>query len=126
MATREEVLARARANIQPGIDASREQVRTLDDLVSARRAAIYSMPGVVAAWTQVETWTATFAERVNTALNAPAVQTPLATLQEAQATLLQREAKLINRLAAIKAYFDELERRAASQTVIDTPPSEVS
>lgn len=124
MATREEALARARANIQPGIDASLAQVATLDALVSERVAGVYALPGVVAAQVQVDTWTRTLQDRVAAGLATPGVQTPIANAAAARETLAQREANLAARLAAINAYYDELERRVASQSIVDVPPVE--
>lgn len=126
MATRQEALARARANIQPGIDASLAQVATLDALVSERVAGVYALPGVVAAQAQVDTWTRTLEERVAAGLAAPGVQTPIANSTAARETLALRESNLAARLAAINAYYDELERRAASQGIVDTPPVEAA
>lgn len=126
MATRQEALARAASNIQPGIDASRAQVATLDALVTSRVADVYLLPGVLAAQAQVNTWMQTLQERVAAALAAPAVQTPTANLQAARTKLATREANLAARITAINAYYDELERRAATQGVVDTPPNEAT
>lgn len=133
MTTRAEALARARANIQPGIDASRAQVETLGALVASRVQAVYDSPAVTSAqasWVAgietVELRRRTLDERIQAGLDAPAVQNPLANELEAKTTLAQREANLRDRLAAINAYFDELERRQATASIVDQPPAEAA
>lgn len=126
MTTRAEAIARARTNIQPGIDASLAQVDTLNTLVNERVAAVYQLPGVVAAQAQLDTWTQTLSERINTGLQAPGVQNPIANLQTAQETLRTRQNNLAARLAAINAYYDELERRAVTAPIVDQPPAEAA
>lgn len=126
MTTRQEALARARSNIQPGIDASLAQVATLDELVSERVAGVYALSGVVAAQAQVDTWTRTLQDRVATGLSAPGVQTPIANAAAARETLALRQGNLAARLAAVNAYYDELDRRAVTKGVVDAPPDEAA
>lgn len=124
MRTRAEALATARANLQPGIDLSVAQVQNLSALVDERTAAVYQLPGVVAAEAQVVQWQQTYADRVNAALNAPRVLQPMENKAAALAVLDQRRANLETRLRAVNAYYDELERRAASEAVVANPPAE--
>jgi hypothetical protein len=133
MTTRAEAIARARANIQPGIDASLAQVATLDALVSERIQAVYESTAVVNArdsWIAgldvAETRKQLLDQRIADGFAAPAVQTPLANQAAAKQTLTQREANLAARLAVINAYYDELERRAATAPIVDQPPVEAA
>jgi len=124
MTTRAEALARARANFQPGIDASQAQVNSLTQLVAEREAAVFQLPGVVAAAAQVVTWQRTYDDRVEAAMAAPGVTAPKENRAAAVQALEQRQTNLRARLAAINAYYDELDRRTATDAVVKNPPEE--
>ena len=126
MATRAEAIALAQANAKPNIDSSVAQVATLAARVSARTAAVYQLPAVLAAQAQVTTWTATLQQRIADGIAAPAVQTPIANWNAAQETLRSRQANLQARLNAINAYFDEVDRRAVTAPVVAVPPPEAA
>lgn len=126
MTTRAEALERARTNIQPGIDASLAQVATLDALVNERIANVYALPGVVAAQEQADFWSRTLQDRITAGLDTPGVQNPIANANAAREVLAVRQNNLSARLAAINAYYDELERRAATAPIVDQPPAEAA